>query len=52
MASGQGELATVFSELARVVAEEVAPLVESSSCSARLIERVAAAVAEGEQQLI
>jgi ATP-binding protein involved in chromosome partitioning len=52
VASGQGELATVFSELARVVAEEVAPLVESSSCSARLIERVAAAVAEGEQQLI
>jgi hypothetical protein len=48
VAGGQGELADVFAELARVVAEEVAPLLETSSCSARLVERVRAAVASGE----
>jgi len=48
VAGGQGELAAVFAELARVVAEEVAPLLETSSCSARLIERVKAAVASGD----
>jgi len=42
------ELAAVFAEMARVVAEEVAPLVDAQSCSARLIERVEAAVARGE----
>jgi ATP-binding protein involved in chromosome partitioning len=51
VANGDGELAAIFAELARVVAEEVAPLIESSSCSARLVERVAAAVASGEGQL-
>jgi ATP-binding protein involved in chromosome partitioning len=51
LAGGEGELAVVFAELARVVAEEVAPLLETSSCSARLVERVAAAVASGESQL-
>jgi ATP-binding protein involved in chromosome partitioning len=51
LAGGDGELAVVFAELARVVAEEVAPLLETSSCSARLVERVAAAVASGEGQL-
>jgi ATP-binding protein involved in chromosome partitioning len=48
VAEGEGELATLFAEVARVVAEEVAPLIETASCSARLIERVKAAVAEGE----
>ena len=48
VAGGEGELAHIFADLARVVAEEVAPLLETSSCSARLIERVAAAVASGE----
>jgi ATP-binding protein involved in chromosome partitioning len=48
LAAGEGELATVFAELARVVAEEVAPVLETSSCSARLVERVAAAVASGD----
>ena len=38
----------VFAELARVVAEEVAPLVETEGCTARLIERVEAAVARGD----
>jgi ATP-binding protein involved in chromosome partitioning len=48
VAGGDGELATLFAELARVVAEEVAPLLETSSCSARLVERVRAAVARGD----
>jgi ATP-binding protein involved in chromosome partitioning len=48
LAAGDGELATLFAELARVVAEEVAPLLETSSCSARLVERVRAAVAGGD----
>jgi len=47
VAGGTGELAAVFAEVARVVAEEVAPLVEAQDCTARLIERVEAAVAEG-----
>jgi ATP-binding protein involved in chromosome partitioning len=51
VADGDGELAPLFAELARVVAEEVAPLLETSSCSARLVERVEAAVASGEHQL-
>ncbi len=50
VAEGDGELAPLFAELARVVAEEVAPLLETSSCSARLVERVEAAVASGERQ--
>ena len=44
---GSSELAAVFEEMARVVAEEVAPLVDAQGCSARLIERVEAAVAQG-----
>ena len=47
---GEGEMARIFADLARVVAEEVAPLLETSSCSARLIERVKAAVATGEAE--
>jgi ATP-binding protein involved in chromosome partitioning len=45
LAGEEGEIATIFAELARVVAEEVAPLLETSSCSARMVERVRAAVA-------
>ncbi|HEY3845304.1 MAG TPA: Mrp/NBP35 family ATP-binding protein [Acidimicrobiales bacterium] len=48
VAGGTGELAALFAEVARVVAEEVAPVLETSSCTARLIERVEAAVAGGE----
>ena len=51
VAAGVSELAPLFAELARVVAEEVAPILETSSCSARLVERVEAAVASGEHQL-
>ena len=47
VALGDGPLAPVFAELARVVAEEVAPVVETSACTARLVERVEAAVAGG-----
>ena len=47
VAAGDGELAPIFAELARVLAEEVAPIIETSSCSARLIERVEAAVSAG-----
>ncbi|HVB91021.1 MAG TPA: Mrp/NBP35 family ATP-binding protein [Acidimicrobiales bacterium] len=51
VAAGQGELAGVFAELARVVAEEVAPLIQAQGCTARLMERVEAAVAGGEADL-
>jgi ATP-binding protein involved in chromosome partitioning len=45
---GDGELAAVFAEMARVVAEDVAPVIDVQGCSARLLERVEAAVAEGD----
>ena len=47
VALGEGELADIFSELARVVADEVAPVIETSGCTARLLDRVAEAVADG-----
>jgi hypothetical protein len=46
----EGELATVFADIARVVAEEVAPLIEAEGCTARMLERVEAAVAQGEAE--
>jgi len=49
VAGGEGELAAIFAEVARVLAVDVAPLLETSSCSARLIERVEAAVASGDE---
>src|SRR6202035_4072809 len=49
VAGGEGELAGIFAEVARVLAVDVAPLLETSSCSARLIERVEAAVASGDE---
>ena len=49
VAGGEGELAGIFAEVARVLADDVAPLLETSSCSARLIERVEAAVASGDE---
>jgi ATP-binding protein involved in chromosome partitioning len=48
VALGDGHLADLFAELARAVAEEVAPLLETSSCSAHLMARVKAAVASGD----
>ncbi len=47
VALGEGELAAVFAELARTVAEDVAPVLETSGCSARLLDAVEAAVALG-----
>ncbi|HEY2214857.1 MAG TPA: P-loop NTPase, partial [Acidimicrobiales bacterium] len=48
VANGDGELAPFFAEVARKVAEEIAPVLEASGCSARLIARVEAAVAAGD----
>ena len=48
MAGDDSELGAVFEEMARVVAEDVAPIVDVQGCSARLIERVEAAVAQGD----
>jgi ATP-binding protein involved in chromosome partitioning len=44
VALGVGPLAETFAELARVLAEEVAPVVETSGCTARLLDRLADAV--------
>ena len=46
-ALGDGELARVFAELARVVTEEVAPIIETSGCTARMLEHIEQAVAAG-----
>jgi len=48
VAGGDGELARVFAELARTVAEEVAPVIETAGCSARMLDHVEAAVARGD----
>jgi ATP-binding protein involved in chromosome partitioning len=45
-----GELAKVFADMARVVAEEVAPLIKAEGCTARMLEHVEAAVAQGEAE--
>jgi hypothetical protein len=45
VALGDGQLAKIFAELARVIAEVVAPVIETSGCTARLLDRVAEAVA-------
>lgn len=42
------ELGAVFSDMARLVAEEIAPIVDVQGCSARLLERVEAAVAQAD----
>jgi ATP-binding protein involved in chromosome partitioning len=48
MAGDDSELGTVFKEMARVIAEDVAPIVDAQGCSARLMERVEAAVAQAD----
>jgi ATP-binding protein involved in chromosome partitioning len=45
VALGEGDLADVFCELARVIAEEVAPVIETAGCTARLLDQIADAVA-------
>jgi ATP-binding protein involved in chromosome partitioning len=47
-AGSDSELGAVFVEMARVIAEDVAPMVDVQGCSARLMERVEAAVAQGD----
>jgi ATP-binding protein involved in chromosome partitioning len=44
VALGTGPLRGAFAELARVVAEEAAPLVDASGCTARMLERIEEAV--------
>ncbi len=48
LADDGSELPAVFAEMARVVAEEVAPVIDVQGCSARLLEHVEAAVARGD----
>jgi ATP-binding protein involved in chromosome partitioning len=50
LSGGESETAAVFEEIARVVAEEVAPRLETESCTARLLKRVEEAVEEGEAE--
>jgi ATP-binding protein involved in chromosome partitioning len=45
VALGAGPLADAFEALARVVAEDIAPVVEVTGCTATMLERVAQAVA-------
>ncbi len=44
----ESELADAFTALARTIAEDVAPLVETEGCTARMLEKVEAAVALGD----
>jgi len=46
VALGSGELAAVFAGLARTVAEDIAPLLETSGCTARLLDALAGALGE------
>ena len=50
LSGAESETAPVFEEMARVVAEEVAPRLETESCTARLLQRVEDAVERGEAQ--
>jgi len=45
VAFGDGELGAAFADLARSVAEEIAPVVDAAGCTARLLDHVEAAVA-------
>jgi ATP-binding protein involved in chromosome partitioning len=49
VALGDGELASLFAELARRVAEEISPVIETSGCTARMLDNVERAVAAAEQ---
>jgi ATP-binding protein involved in chromosome partitioning len=44
VALGSGELATVFAELARTLAEDVAPVIEAGGCTGRMLANVARAL--------
>jgi ATP-binding protein involved in chromosome partitioning len=47
MPGTESVLAGAFAALARTIAEDVAPIVETDGCTARMLERVEAAVARG-----
>jgi ATP-binding protein involved in chromosome partitioning len=47
VALGDGPLAEVFAALAATVAEDVAPVIDSSGCTARMLEHISEAVASG-----
>jgi len=47
VALGDGPLAEVFAALAATVAEEIAPVVDGSGCTARMLEHLSEAVASG-----
>lgn len=47
VAMGSGPLAEVFAQLAEKIADEISPIVETATCSARLIEQVEKAVLAG-----
>ena len=47
MSGDESELGDVFKDMARLIAEDVAPVVDVQGCSGRLMERVEAAVTQG-----
>ncbi len=46
VALGDGELGHVFAELARALAEDIAPKIEASGCTGRMLEHLAHALAD------
>jgi ATP-binding protein involved in chromosome partitioning len=50
LSDSESETGAVFEEMARIIAEEVAPRLETESCTARLLNRVEAAVAQGQAE--
>ncbi|HLG68100.1 MAG TPA: P-loop NTPase [Acidimicrobiales bacterium] len=48
VALGHDRLASAFADLAAVIAEQISPVIETSGCTARLLEHVAHAVAAGD----
>jgi ATP-binding protein involved in chromosome partitioning len=51
VAAGNGELAEIFASLAQAIAERIAPVIETSGCSARLLDHVEKAVAAADLPL-
>jgi ATP-binding protein involved in chromosome partitioning len=49
VALGESELAGTFADLARVIADEVAPVIEASGCTARMLDALADAVRSGSE---
>lgn len=49
VALGAGELSAVFAQLARAVADDIAPVVETASCTARLLDALGEAAGPAER---